>query len=268
MTFHLDTLAYTNQLRHLPPQQKLLFGLVMLGVALVSHWPVQILITAWMAWWCLVYARISPRVYGELFVVATGFLLIGLVALVLNIVSSSEIPQIAADQLTGQAWGDWYIYVSGQGVAQAFRIFWRSLAAIATLLFLLCTVPVTQALAVARQWHLPASLADVILLMYRFIFIIFATFQDLSQAQTARCGYVSWAAQWRSAKLLAGQLLIRSLQQYQRFSLGLATRGFVGHFQVDGGVARPLNRRYALEAILGVGVLSGMELSYRLQGWG
>lgn len=264
---HLDTLAHQNPLRRLPPQQKLGFGLGLLVLVFISHWPVQLLCLAWVSVWILVYGRIPWSVYGRLLSLASGFLLVGLVALVVNIIPTSVLSQVGQDAFVGIRWGGWYGYLSQQGAAQAWIIFCRSLGAISAFLLILCTTPITDLLQVWRAWRLPMILADLMLLMYRFIFIIFQTLDELTLAQQARLGYQTWSAQWHSLKLLCGQLLIRSLQQYQAFSLGLATRGFTGEFHIWTGRRYRYSARYGWEAVLGGLILIGLELSYR-QYWG
>lgn len=264
---HLDTLAHQNRLRHLPPTQKLGFGLGILILVFLSHWPVQLLILAWVSVWILVYGGIPSCLYVRLLSIASGFLLVGLVALVINSVPLAAWSQVDSDAVVGMRWGGWYGYLSQQGIAQAWIILCRSLAAMTAFLFILCTTPITDLLQVWRAWRLPMVLADLMLLMYRFIFLTFRTLEELTLAQQARLGYGSWSCQWYSVKLLGGQLLIRSLQNYQAFSLGLATRGFTGEFQVWTGRQYRFSARYGWEAILGGLILIGLEVGYR-QHWG
>uniref|UniRef100_A0ACD5H414 Uncharacterized protein n=1 Tax=Desertifilum tharense IPPAS B-1220 TaxID=1781255 RepID=A0ACD5H414_9CYAN len=61
MHHHLDAYAYTNRLRPLPPQQKLIFALVVLGIASIAHPATQGLILIWLSVWIVGYARIPPR---------------------------------------------------------------------------------------------------------------------------------------------------------------------------------------------------------------
>lgn len=48
MSLKLDTLAYTNQLRKLPPAHKIIFAFTTLLLALLTHPFVQILLSLWM----------------------------------------------------------------------------------------------------------------------------------------------------------------------------------------------------------------------------
>lgn len=268
MSLHLDTLAYTHRLNPLPPQQRLGFGLVVLGLALLSHWPVQGLIGAWMILWTVGYARIPLRLYGELWSTVLGFLLVGLVTVMINVTPLADAPAVIPDLWIGWPVGSWYIYISQGGLTQAWGIFWRAFASMSACLFIFCTVPVTQLIGVCRAWRVPGLVTDLMLLIYRFVFIVLAQYQDLDQAQTARGSQQTWLSQWRSLTLLGGQLLIRSLQYYQSFRLGLASRGFTGELRFCSGQVWQPSWRYGLESILGVAVLVGLEVSIWQQGWG
>ncbi len=264
---HLDTLAYSHRLKDLPPQQRLGFGLVMLGFALFSHWPVQGLIGAWLLVWTVGYARIPLRLYGELWGPVIGFLLIGLVTVVVNGVSLNNATTVIMDVWLGWPVGSWYLYLSQAGLIQAWIIFWRVFASMSACLFICCTVPMTQLIGVCREWWVPGLVTDLMLLIYRFIFIVLAQYQSLTQAQAARLSHSSWWSQWRSLKLLGGQLLVRSLQDYQRFRLGLVSRGFTGDLRFDVDRVWQPSWRYGLESVVGGVVLVGLELGLRQRGW-
>ncbi|NER35808.1 MAG: cobalt ECF transporter T component CbiQ [Oscillatoria sp. SIO1A7] len=260
MNLQIDTLAYTNRLRTLPPEQKLLFGLGILAIAALSNSPVHVIIIFWMAVWIVGYARIPAPVYLKLLGLASLFLIISWPALVVNIVSPERIELIKADRLSGLSLGWWHFYVSRSACIQATVISLRSLASISCLLFILCTVPFTQILQALRRLGIPAILTELLLLMYRFVFILLNTADRLQLAQQARGGYRSRRLALNSISLLVGQLLKRTLQRYQQFSLGVAARGFRGNFVVCDSSHYSYSIRYALEAIIGASLLLGIEL--------
>jgi len=255
----IDTLAYTNRLRHLSPAQKLIFALAVLCIALCTHAPTQLLIVLWMGVWTVGYAGIPAKVYLRLIALASGFVLVSLPALFLNVVSTTEMHLAQAEQWGGMSWGALYFYISRSGTEQALVILPRSLACVSSLLFLLCTVPFTELLQTMRQLGVPAILTELLLLMYRFVFILLKTVGELSLAQQARGGYRTWGRALHSSSLLVGQLLKRTLQRYQEFSLGVAARRFTGEFQVWSVPQYRYSKRYALEALLGCGGLLGLE---------
>lgn len=251
MHHHLDAYTYTNRLRQVSPQQKLLFAIAVLSIALIVHPITQLLIALWLALWTIGYARIPAKLYGSALLVACLFLLTSLPALILGLVPVAQIAAVQADQLGGITLGNWYLFVSQTGLIQAFQIGLRSLACTSCLLFVLFTIPFTDLLIVLRQWRIPALLTDLLLLMYRFVFLFLGVVSELQLAQRSRGGYRTRRRWMYSVGLLVSQLLVRSLQHYQQFSLALASRGFNGEFLVWSNRSHYYSKRYALESVLG-----------------
>lgn len=251
MHHHLDAYAYTNRLRSLPPQQKLSFALVVMGIALVAHPITQGLIVIWLSIWTVGYARIPARVYGSVLGVMLVFLLTSIPALVLEIVPLHQRAMVQENSWAGLVVGNWYGFISQPGLLQAVAVGMRSLACTACLLFILFTIPFAELLAVLRQCRVPTVFIDLLLLMYRFIFLLLDVLTQLQLAQRARGGYRTRQRWMQSARLLVSQLLVRSLQRYQQFSLGLAARGFNGNLHVESNVSYCYSKRYAVESLLG-----------------
>jgi cobalt/nickel transport system permease protein len=66
MSHQIDSLAYTNRLRWLPPSHKLSFAIVLLLLSLISAPIVQLLISVWLLLWIVAYARIPAKFYLRL----------------------------------------------------------------------------------------------------------------------------------------------------------------------------------------------------------
>ncbi|MBW4633166.1 MAG: cobalt ECF transporter T component CbiQ [Iphinoe sp. HA4291-MV1] len=260
MSLQLDTLAYTNQLREIPPEQKLIFAIATLVISLSTHPLVQVLMALWMSVWTVIYARIPAGIYLRLLIVASFFWLTSLPALILNSVSVADLPNVLPDSWSGLTLGHYYVYISRSGYQQALAILTRALASVCCLYFLMLTVPFTEVLQTLRQLGFPVLLTELLLLMYRFIFILLKTATELWTAQQSRDGYRNWRTAMKSLALLIGQLLKRTLQQYSQFSVGLEARGFRGEFRVWHPRRYRPRARYLIEAIFGCVVLIAIEL--------
>lgn len=250
MHHHLDAYAYTQRL-HIPPPQKLIFALTVLLIALLSEPPVQVLITIWLSVWTIGYAGIPIRVYGRVLAVVLLFLWTSLPALILEVAPVSQIAASQSDVFAGLTLGHWSIFVSRMGLITAATVAIRSLACVSCLLLIVFTIPFTELLSVLRRWHIPVILLDLLLLMHRFIFLFLDVAVQLQLAQRARGGYSNRQRWMQSIGLLVGQLVVRSLQRYQQFSLGLAARGFNGNLQFHSTCSYTYSRRYILESLLG-----------------
>ncbi|PHJ59934.1 cobalt transporter [Nostoc linckia z18] len=259
MSLQIDTLAYTNRLRRLPPEHKLIFAFTTLAISLASHPLVQILIVIWMSIWTVIYAKIPAGVYFRLLMFTIVFCLTSLPALMVNGVAIPDLQSVKFDSWYGLTFGHFYIYISHRGTIQAWEILTRALASVSCLYFLMLTVPFTEILRTLRYLRFPILLTDLLLLMYRFIFILLNTANELWTAQNSRGGYRTVAIGMKSLAILIGQLLQRTLQRYSQFSLGLEARGFVSEFRVWHPHRYRPQLRYIIEAIFGCVVLIGLD---------
>lgn len=258
MNHQIDSLAYTNRLRELPPTHKLSFAIALLILSLISPPIVQLAIALWLAVWTVIYAGIPAKIYLRLLSLPLLFLLTSLPAFVIAGVGGDRIHQIQWDvwQNWGISLGNLYIYASRNGLYQVNLLFSRTLASTSCMYFILLTVPFTEILQVLRQWRCPALIAELLLLMYRFIFSLLAVADELWIAQNSRCGYRTWKLGMRSLSILIGQLLQRTLENYRQVSLSLASRGFNGELRVWHYYHYKPSRRYTLESAIGCAVLT------------
>jgi cobalt/nickel transport system permease protein len=258
MTLQIDTFAYTNRLRQLPPEQKLLFASALLAIVYCSHAPVQIAITVWISIWTVVYAGIPASIYLRLLSITASFWLTSLPAIVVNGVSLSQLSLIESDIWQGFPWGNYYFYLSHNGIQQAYELAMRAISATACIYFVILTVPFTEILDILRRMGCPVLLMDLLMLMYRFIFVLLRTANELWTAQQSRGGYRTRKLWLKSLGLLVGQLLRRTLENYRQVSLTLESRGFTGDFRVCHSRRYLPSKRYSLEALFGCGILAAL----------
>jgi cobalt/nickel transport system permease protein len=251
MSHKIDRFAYTNRLRWLPPGHKLGFAIGLLILALVSQPIVQGLITLWLWLWVVFYAGIPAKFYGGLLLLPIGFWLTSFPALVLNGVGLDGMLMVQSDVCWGGIVGGFYLYVSQAGLYQVGLLLVRVLATTSSMYFILLTIPFTEVLQVLRRLRVPALLIELLLLMYRFIFTLWAIADELWTAQNSRLGYVNWRRGMTSLGILVGQLLQRSLLSYRQVSLSLDARGFNGELRFWAADRHKASRRYSLEATIG-----------------
>lgn len=254
----IDTLAYTNRLRRLPPEHKLLFAIALLVIIYSTRAPVQIVIAVWISIWTVIYAGIPASIYLRLLCITAGFWLTSLPAIVVNGVSLSQLSLVQSDVWQGFTWGNYYLYLSHHGIQQAGELATRAIAATACIYFVMLTVPFSEILDILRRIGCPALLTDLLMLMYRFIFVLLRTATEIWTAQQSRGGYRTHKLWLKSLGLLVGQLLRRTLENYRQVSLTLESRGFTGDFRVCHSRRYLPSKRYSLEALFGCAILAAL----------
>ncbi len=262
MQIQLDTLAYSNRLRHLPPAQKLWFALTIMLLALITHYPIQLVILAWMSVWIVVYAGIPWQIYRVMILGIMVFLVTSLPALAIEYASTLT-PAIQADALWRMgAWGG-QIYLSRQGSIQAIAVLIRSLASTSALFLIILTIPAIDLATTAQKIGCPPILIELALLIYRLIFLLAETAQKIVTAQISRGGYRTNRLRFNSLNLLIRQLIGRTATRYQQLTLGVTARGFQQEFRFWQPQFYQYSPRYASESIIGCVLLIIGELFYR-----
>lgn len=254
----LDSLSYQNRLRHLPPVHKLLMGTVLLLVVLTGHALVQILVFAWMGMWVVGYARIPLRSYLFFLVLSLSFFAAGMPALLLEAGRAGSVV-LPRDVLASWDIGEYILYISQGSLDRVLTLFCRTMASLACFSFILFTVPFAEILQVLRRIGMPALVTDLLMIMYRFLFVLLETSHQLWVAQRSRGGHQEFRALLRDAGQLAVQLFVRAMRRYQSLSQGMAARGFAENFHVISLARHRRSPRYEWESAAGCIVLILIE---------
>lgn len=253
MHHQIDSLAYGNKLRSIPPEHKLIFALSLFILGYLSPIYIQILISVWLILWVVVYGGIPFVVYSQLLAIPFAFWLISLPALVFGV--SISLSNFSHDVMWSMALGKFFLYLSRQGMAQGLTILARSWCLTSCMYFILLTVPFGEVITVLQKCKCPSLLTDLLLLMYRFIFVLTTTASELITAQKSRFGYLNWRRGIYSLSLAIAQLLTRTLENYRQISLGLKSRGFNGELRTWHSRRYQRNWRYIIEALSGYSFL-------------
>jgi cobalt/nickel transport system permease protein len=96
----------------------------------------------------------------------------------------------------------------------------------------LTTAPLTDTLKAAHALRVPGVLVQLVLLTYRYLFVLSAELNRLRIALRVR-GYRNRANQhsYRTVGHVAGTLLVRGSEQAERVAQAMRCRGFDGQFR-------------------------------------
>ncbi|MDN9008715.1 cobalt ECF transporter T component CbiQ [Brevibacillus laterosporus] len=252
MNLWIDRIAYQNRLRDVSARFKAGFAAGMLTLALCADMEIQIGIFLWMSIWIVGYASVPLRSYLMFIGVACLFFISSTPALLI------DVHRLSGSVSNGleSSWklltiGDWYVYIDQRNLFVIGKLFCRTLGASACFAFLLLTTPLVQLLDVLRALRVPPIIVELIMLMYRFLFVFFQTAHDLWIAQKARGGHGSFSAQLKDMGQLVSLLFAKSMQRYQQLNHGLLARGFDGDLQVVTMEKERYIKRYLIEATMG-----------------
>jgi cobalt/nickel transport system permease protein len=219
----IDTSANLNRWRRKSLAEKALLALGMLLIAVsVGSWHASVLVAALMTGITLLGARVKLTTWWHALTAPLGFLFVGAITL--------------AFQIHGG-----HIELAPHGIELAARLAARAFAGLTCLLFLALTTPATDLISGLRRLHVPAEIAELALLIYRFLFLLTETAETMNAAQSARLGHINYRRHMNSLSLLIANLMPRALARAHALEIGLAARGWRGELRVLSPV-RPVSR--------------------------
>lgn len=246
----LEEIAQGNGLREVNTSLKLAAGLGGLLLSLVSTGYVSPLFVAIvLSGAILILARIDPWTYTKIFVAPISFAGLSVIAIVL--ISGGS------DALWSWQPLSWLsLSITTESINQGVFIFCRTLGGMSALLFIALTTPMTDLFGVMRQCRLPAVLIELVMIVYRTIFILLDQVVQCYHAQVMRLGYSTRRESIRSLATLCGAAFIASWNAGEDLVRARDLRCYDGKLVVLGAV-RPVEFRPAL-AVAGFLVVSSI----------
>ncbi|GFZ86466.1 hypothetical protein GCM10008018_35750 [Paenibacillus marchantiophytorum] len=262
MMKRIDTLAYSNALRDFSPMWKCAFAMIMLLFTYMAHPLVQILLAIWMTLWTVVYARIPVRFYISLIAIACLFFVGSVPALIIEI-RPLQASYLNLHEVASLNFLNWHFFITSSGLLLVGQLFARIVACLSCMTFIICSTPFAELLQVLKKVRVPKLVLEIMLIMYRILFMLFETAQDMYVAQQARGGQNGFRNRLRDTATLIVQMFIKTMQQYKSLSNGLVSRGFTEDIHMAPYQAKPIPLRYKMESSVGLTLLLLLELWLR-----
>ncbi|WP_379133132.1 cobalt ECF transporter T component CbiQ [Paenibacillus sp. sgz500958] len=257
MIRRIDALAYSNRFRQVSPMWKSMFAASMFLLSYILHPALQLVIALWMIVWSVGYARIPVRAYGMLLGAALLFYGMSLPALLIEVGSPSSGEAVISIALPGTAQA---AYISFDGLFTAGLLLSRMAACLTCMFFIIFTTPFAELLQVLRRLRVPQIVLELMLIMYRFLFLLSDTAHGMLLARKLRGGRRGFAMKLKETAGMAGGLFAKTMHRYHGLSQGLETRGFTGEIILPPYKARLVPRRYRIEAYSGILLLLLVQL--------
>ncbi|MZP31118.1 cobalt ECF transporter T component CbiQ [Heliobacterium undosum] len=225
MLYTIDQWAWANKLRDKSPTGKGLAALAGLLASLLSPTPwLPGLITLLSGALIVFAARVPLSIFVKLLTVPGLFLFTGCITVAFSPSPLDPVAQVTIGPYTPG--------ISAAGLEQAGILFFRSLGATASLYFLVLTTPMVDVIELAARLRTPKIVTELMLLIYRFIFVLMETTQAIVVAQESRLGYSTKANSLRSLGILAANLFVRSLIRSRELYIALSARGYEEELRV------------------------------------
>lgn len=128
--------------------------------------------------------------------------------------------------------GEIYITASRESAFWAVNLCITALAAVTCLYFLSLNTTMTDILGALRKMHMPRLLIELMMLIYRFVFILLHTASAIMTAQEARLGNRDYRTQLRAFGKMLTALFFISLRKANALYDAMEARGYDGTINV------------------------------------
>jgi len=244
-----EPLAYGDSFLHrIDPRLRIVVAALFSCSVAVFHAFAALLAACLAALLLLVASRLDLREIGRRLAVVLGFLLLLWCLL----------PLTYEGDIMGQV-GPLAFY--RPGVLLATQITLKSLAIIGVFTALVATIPINTLGQSLARLHFPAKLVYLLLMCYRYIFVIEQEYHRLVAAMKIR-GFQPRTNlhTYRSYAYLVGMLFVRAARRAERVHQAMRCRGFNGRFHsLATFPTHPVNQWFAAAAASAMIVLLWME---------
>ena len=222
----IDKLSYQSKLRYVNASEKLVYALLTLVLCVFSR-SVKVAVLVFAVNGVLTVGKggIPLFRYIKLLMIPLAFLAAGTAAVMIN-VSRTPMDAFALPA------GEWYITGSCEGIRRGLRLCVTALSAVSSLYFLSLNTVMTDILCACRKLHFPSLLTELMLLIYRFIFVLFETASSITVSQQSRLGNRSFKTRIRSFGKLGSSLFILALKRSGALYDAMESRCYDGSIRV------------------------------------
>ena len=201
----LDDIAQESAFRQIHPGTKILLGLGSLIICLFSPSPVVPLLSGLiLSLVLLLPARVSPVIYGELLLGPAVFMFFSIIVLLLLVGGGAVVWQYSP--MPGIT-----LTITEGAIRESILVLSRVFGCSVALFFIVLTTPMTDLFNLMKRARVPVEVIDLMMIMYRYIFIIYVQAKEIYLAQKMRLGYRHHPGEAvQSFATLCGMLFITS----------------------------------------------------------
>lgn len=219
----LDKIAYTSKILKNNPNEKVFFSVAtMLTALFLNDIYISAVVLLLMYIFIVYIGGISSKIFLKLMLLPATFLVISIIAILITRVQPDKIYILKFIVLK------WELGIMYSSLKKVGQLFFKSLACISCLYFLILTTPVVDILYSLEKVKLPKILIEVIGLVYRYIFVFIEASQLIYISQDSRLGYSNMKRSFYSAGKLVSSLFLKALKQADESFISMEARCYNG----------------------------------------
>ena len=210
----LDKLSYMSAIRMHNPNEKVCFSLSFLLLCILcNHWFISILVFLLMSFSSIFVAKISRKIYLKLLSLPLIFTMLGVLGIVFSQWDlQKEIPK--------------EVYFLSASLLM------KSFASTSCLYFLVLSTPMVDIIYSLSCCKLPSLFLELMMLMYRYIFVLLEFSYIVFVSQDSRLGYMGYKKSIHSLAKLVSSLFLGSYWKAEECFSAMESRLYQGEIKV------------------------------------
>lgn len=220
---HLDQIAQESPLSRIHPGTKLLLAGGALILCLLSpSFFVPLISGIALSLTLLIYGKIHPTFYGKMLLAPAVFSIMSVIVIFFMLGGGEVLLHVPF------LWMD--LTITTHSLAEGFQILCRVFGCTVSLYFIVLTTPLSDLLSSMKRLGVPVELVDLMMIIYRYIFIVYDMAVEIIQAQKMRLGYSRPIEAIQSFAMLSGMLFISTWSAGEGLIQAMDARCYQGEF--------------------------------------
>lgn len=218
-----DRYAYQSKLRRMDPVAKLVLSFAAVMVCLFCGGIATGLGTLLvMGALTTLWGGLRPRTFLKFLRIPLAFLLIGCLTIIVE-GHPAGTAVLLGIPVGNSVWG-----ITAESLYRGVCIVAKSMGTIASVYFLALDTPMTDLTLAMRRLHVPQLIIELMDLIYRFIFVLSDTANQIRTAQDSRLGYTGFRRSIHSMGALVSMVFLRAWHKGDQIFSSLESRGYTG----------------------------------------
>lgn len=221
----IDKYAYTNKLRKFNPQAKFLIacgGLFLFRIININIlYALNILVMAFLV---VGLAGIPFRKYLSMFSIPFLFLIMSLIMILISVNDSNYLLSLKIFNTR--------LGVTSFSIYRCMELFLTVMSSLASIYFFILTTPMNQIIKGLKRLRVPDLFIELMILIYRSIFIFLDEMHNMDLAQRLKFGYENKSNTLKSLSLLISNLFRKIIVKHKEMSIALECKLYDGEFKI------------------------------------
>lgn len=169
-------------------------------------------------------AKIPFKSYFKMLLIPLSFLLVSILAIIISINDVNYIYYFKFINI--------YIGITLNSFTTGTKLFTTVLSSLTSVYFLILTTPIIDIIRALNKLKVPSLFIELMVLIYRSIFIFIEEANNIHMAQTMKFGYENKRNSLKSISLLIRNLFIRIFIKHNEMNISLECKLYDGEFKL------------------------------------